>query len=54
MDDICFTCGAEGKVNSLGYCRNCMDQHIKDHHKEQKELSEAMEMEAIYGWNARV
>ena len=34
MDDICFTCGEEGWVNSLCYCRECMDKHIEDHHKE--------------------
>jgi len=36
--EICDWCG-EGVhwVNSLGYCKKCMEWHIKQHHKESKE-----------------
>jgi hypothetical protein len=52
MDETCFRCGAEGWVNSLGYCKDCMQEMIDQHHEE-AEL-ETMALEAKYGYNARV
>jgi len=36
--EICDWCG-EGVhwINSLGYCKKCVEWHIKQHHKENKE-----------------
>jgi len=35
--ETCFWCGKEVKwVNSLGYCRECMELLIAQHHKEAK------------------
>lgn len=53
--DTCCQCGAEGWVNSLGYCKGCMDEHIRQHHEEvQLQLIEVGALEATYGYNARV
>ena len=52
MDEICFLCGDEGWVNSLGYCKDCMQDQIDQYHQEVE--IETGALEARYGYNARV
>jgi hypothetical protein len=37
-EDNCVQCGEEIWVNSLGYCKKCMQAHIDEYHREQSAI----------------